>query len=467
MTDSDPCFLSVAEAASLIAAKRISPVELTRAYLDRIERLNGTLHAYVRVLHDEALAAARAAEAEIMAGRYRGPLHGIPIGLKDIYDTAGIPTEGGSKSCLGRVPAKDATTTRLLKEAGVVLLGKLTTWEFAIGGTAFDTPFPPARNPWNIDHDPAGSSSGSGAAVAAGLCAMAMGSDTGGSIRWPAAWCGLAGLKPTYGRVSRAGIMPLSFSLDHAGPLTWTVEDAAIVLQAIAGHDASDPASARCPVADYRAALAGGNLRGLRLGVARAMFERDCVGSEEMLSAFDESVGVLRELGASIAEIELPPLALYNATAYLIARSEGFAIHEKALRERPQDYGALARDRLTIGAYVRASDMVQAMRRRQMLVETTTAAMGGVDAILLPTAPDPAPRLGDLAPYFGNQRPTYMRPFNLTGQPALSVCNGFDNAGLPLSLQIVGRCFDEAMVLRIGHAYERTTPWRGRRPQLA
>jgi aspartyl-tRNA(Asn)/glutamyl-tRNA(Gln) amidotransferase subunit A len=467
MTDSDPCFLSVAEAASLIAAKRISPVELTRAYLARIERLNGTLHAYVRVLDDEALAAARAAEAEILSGRYRGPLHGIPIGLKDIYDTAGIPTEGGSKSCLGRIPAKDATTTRLLKEAGAVLLGKLTTWEFAIGGTAFDTPFPPARNPWNIDHDPAGSSSGSGAAVASGLCAMAMGSDTGGSIRWPAAWCGLAGLKPTYGRVSRAGIMPLSFSLDHAGPLTWTVEDAAIVLQAIAGHDASDPASARCPVADYRAALAGGNLRGLRLGVARAMFERDCVGSEEMLSAFDESVGVLRELGASIAEIELPPLALYNATAYLIARSEGFAIHEKALRERPQDYGALARDRLTIGAYVRASDMVQAMRRRQMLVEATTAAMGGVDAILLPTAPDPAPRLGDLAPYFGNQRPTYMRPFNLTGQPALSVCNGFDNAGLPLSLQIVGRCFDEAMVLRIGHAYERTTPWRGRRPQLA
>ena len=467
MTDSDPCFLSVAEAASLIAAKRISPVELTRAYLARIERLNGTLHAYVRVLHDEALAAARAAEAEILAGRYRGPLHGIPIGLKDIYDTAGIPTEGGSKSCLGRVPAKDATTTRLLREAGAVLLGKLTTWEFAIGGTASDTPFPPARNPWNIDHDPAGSSSGSGAAVASGLCAMAMGSDTGGSIRWPAAWCGLAGLKPTYGRVSRAGIMPLSFSLDHAGPLTWTVEDAAIVLQAIAGHDASDPASARCPVADYRAALAGGNLRGLRLGVARAMFERDCVCSEEMLSAFEESVGVLRELGASIAEIELPPLALYNATAYLIARSEGFAIHEKALRERPQDYGALARDRLTIGAYVRASDMVQAMRRRQMLVEATTAAMGGVDAILLPTAPDPAPRLGDLAPYFGNQRPTYMRPFNLTGQPALSVCNGFDNAGLPLSLQIVGRCFDEGMVLRIGHAYERTTPWRGRRPQLA
>lgn len=466
MTASNPCFLSIAEAAELISGKRLSPVELTRAYLDRIERLNGTLHAYVRVLHDDAMAAARTAEAEIMAGNRRGPLHGIPIGLKDIYDTAGIPTEGGSKSCLGRTPAEDATTTRLLKQAGAVLLGKLTTWEFAIGGTAFDTPFPPARNPWNIEHDPAGSSSGSGAAVAAGLCAMAMGSDTGGSIRWPAAWCGLAGLKPTYGRVSRAGIMPLSFSLDHAGPLTWTVKDAAIVLQAIAGHDPSDPASVKHPAPDYQAALTGGDLKGIRLGVARTMFERDCAASDEMLAAFNRSVEVLRELGAAVSEIELPPLALYNATAFLIARGEGFAIHAKALRERPQDYGALARDRLMIGAYVRASDMVQAMRRRLMLAAATNQAMRNVDAILLPTAPDPAPRLAELAPYFGNQRPTYMRPFNLTGQPALSVCNGFDSTGLPLALQIVGRCFDEATVLRIGDAYERATPWRERRPSL-
>src|SRR6266436_4804523 len=250
-----PEYLTIAEAARLIETKDLSPVELVDSRLDRIARLDERLNAFIRVLADDARSAARAAEAEILAGRYRGPLHGIPIGLKDIYDTAGIPTEGGSKSCLGRVPAKDATTTRLLREAGAVLLGKLTSWEFAIGGTAFDTPFPPARNPWNIEHDPAGSSSGSGAAVAAGLCAMAMGSDTGGSIRWPAAWCGLAGLKPTYGRVSRAGIMPLSFSLDHAGPLAWTVEDAAIALQAIAGHDPRDPASADRPVPDYRAVL--------------------------------------------------------------------------------------------------------------------------------------------------------------------------------------------------------------------
>ena len=466
MTASDPCFLSVAEAAALIAAKRLSPVELVRAYLARIERLDGTLHAYVRVLPDEALAAAHAAEAETAAGRHRGPLHGIPIGLKDIYDTAGVATEGGSKLCLGRIPPADATTTRLLKQAGVILLGKLTTWEFAIGGTAFDTPFPPARNPWNTERDPAGSSSGSGAAVAAGLCAMAMGSDTGGSIRWPAAWCGLAGLKPTYGRVSRAGIMPLSFSLDHAGPLTWTVEDAAIVLQAIAGHDPGDPGSADRTVPDYRAALASADLKGVRLGIARGMFERDCPASGAMGAAFDAAVEVLRRLGASIAEIELPPLALYNATASLITRSEGFAIHEKTLRERPQDYGALARDRLTIGAYVRASDMVQAMRRRLMLVEATEAAMAGFDAILLPTCPDPAPVLGELGPYFDNRRPMYMRPFNLTGQPALSLCNGFDDSGLPLSLQIVGRHFDEATVLRIGHAYERATHWRERRPQL-
>jgi aspartyl-tRNA(Asn)/glutamyl-tRNA(Gln) amidotransferase subunit A len=466
MTAADPCFLTVAEAAALIRDKKLSPVELTRAYLDRIERLNGRLHAYVRVLHDEALAGARAAEREIAAGRYRGPLHGIPIGLKDIYDTAGVPTEGGSKLCLGRTPVADATTTALLQRAGTILLGKLTTWEFAIGGTAFDTPFPPARNPWNLEHDPAGSSSGSGAAVPAGLCAFAMGSDTGGSIRWPAAWCGLAGLKPTYGRVSRAGIMPLSFSLDHAGPLTWTVEDAAIVLQAIAGHDPLDPASSDRPVPDYRAALASPELKGMRLGIARSMFERDCVASDEMRAAFDSSVEVLRGLGATVVDMELPPLALYSAAATLIARGEGFAIHEKTLRERPQDYGALARDRLTIGAYIRASDMVQAMRRRRMLVEAMAATMAEIDAILLPTVPDASPKLGELGPYFSNERPPYMRPFNLTGQPALSVCNGFDAAGLPLSLQIVGRPFDEATVLRVGHAYERATSWRERRPDL-
>ena len=467
MTAADPCFLTIAEAASLISEKRLSPVELTRAYLDRIERLNGRLHAYVRVLHDEALAGARAAEAEIVAGHYRGALHGIPIALKDIYDTAGVPTEGGSRLCLGRVPAEDATTTGLLKQAGTILLGKLTTWEFAIGGTAFDTPFPPARNPWNVEHDPAGSSSGSGSAVAAGLCAAAMGSDTGGSIRWPAAWCGLAGLKPTYGRVSRAGIMPLSFSLDHAGPLTWTVEDAAIMLQAIAGHDPRDPASSDAAVPDYRAVLERSELKGLRLGIARTMFERDSVASDEMRSAFDRAVEVLRGLGATISEVELPPLALYSATATLIARGEGFAIHEKTLRERPQDYGVLARDRLTIGAYIRASDLVQAMRRRRMLMDATAAAMAEVDAILLPTAPDSAPKLGEIAAYFGSERPPYMRPFNLTGQPALSLCNGFDGAGLPLSLQIVGRPFDEATVLRVGNAYERATAWRQRRPEIA
>jgi aspartyl-tRNA(Asn)/glutamyl-tRNA(Gln) amidotransferase subunit A len=219
-------------------------------------------------------------------------------------------------------------------------------------------------------------------------------------------------------------------------------------------------------VPDYRVALATSSLAGIRLGIARSMFERECVAAAPMRHAFDAAVEVMRGLGATIRDVELPPLALYNATAFLIARGEGFAIHEKSLRERPQDYGALARDRLTIGAYVRASDMVQAMRRRLMLVEATSAAMEGLDAILLPTAPDPAPPLGELGPYFDSRRPTYMRPFNLTGQPALSICNGFDAAGLPLSLQIVGRHFDEAMVLRIGHAYEKATPWRERRPAL-
>ena len=238
------------------------------------------------------------------------------------------------------------------------------------------------------------------------------------------------------------------------------------MLQAVAGHDPRDPASADRPVPDFRAALTAPELRGIRLGVARSMFERDCVASDETRAAFDRSVEVLRGLGASVTEVELPRLALYGAAAYLIARGEGFAIHEKTLRARPEDYGALARDRLMIGAYVRASDMVQAMRRRRMLAEATAAAMAEFDAIVLPTVPDSAPLLAELDPYFSSERPPYMRPFNLTGQPALSVCNGFDRLGLPLSLQIVGRSFDDATVLRIGHAYERATPWRERRPQF-
>src|ERR1700736_3139386 len=250
-----PDFLTIAEAARLIEQRELSPVELVDSRLARIEKLDGQLHSFIRVLADQARADARAAESEIMAGNYRGPLHGIPIGLKDIYETAGVPTTGHSKILIGHVPQQDATSVRLLTEAGAIVLGKLATHEFALGGPSFDLPWPPARNPWDTSRMPGGSSSGTGAAVAAGLVLGGTGTDTGGSIRGPAAFCGLAGIKPTYGLISRRGILPLAFSLDHAGPLAWTAEDNAIMLQAMAGHDPADPGSANRPIPDYRAAL--------------------------------------------------------------------------------------------------------------------------------------------------------------------------------------------------------------------
>src|SRR5579864_3188670 len=269
-----PDYLTIADAARLIEKKELSPVELVDSRLDRIARLDGTLNSFIRVLSDEARAAARAAEAEIAAGRYRGPLHGIPIGLKDIYETAGVATTGHSKVMQDHVPKADAFSVKKLRDAGAVVMGKLATHEFALGGPSFDLPWPPARNPWDTSRFTGGSSSGTGAAVAAGLVLGGTGSDTGGSIRGPAALCGLAGLKPTYGRISRVGILPLAWSLDHAGPMAWTAEDCAILLQAMAGHDPADPGSVDRPVPDWRAGLAGG-VKGLRIGLVRHFYERD------------------------------------------------------------------------------------------------------------------------------------------------------------------------------------------------
>lgn len=262
---SEPHFMTIAEASAKIRAKTMSPVELTRAYMARIKALDGQLNSHILVLEDQAMTAAKQAEAEIMGGGWKGPLHGIPIGLKDIYNTAGIATTGHSDLFKDHVPTEDAFTVKCLRDAGAIFTGKLSTWEFAIGGTSFDLPWPPARNPWDLARDPSGSSSGSGAAVAAGLCAGAMGTDTGGSIRGPAAWCGIAGLKPTYGWLSRRGILPLSFSLDHAGPMCWTSEDCALMMQALTRHDPLDVANANVPAPDFTAGL-GGSLNGLRVG---------------------------------------------------------------------------------------------------------------------------------------------------------------------------------------------------------
>jgi len=294
-----PDFLTIAEAGALIAKRELSPVELTQSRLTRIERLDRQLHSFIRVLGEKALAAARSAEAEIIAGRSRGPLHGIPIGLKDIYETKGVPTTGHSKVMIDHVPREDATSVRRLSEAGAIVVGKLATHEFAFGGPSFDLPWPPARNPWDTNRFTGGSSSGTGAAVAAGLVLGGTGSDTGGSIRGPAAYCGLAGLKPSYGRISRAGILPLAFSLDHAGPMAWTAEDCAIMLQAMAGHDPADPASADRPVPDYRAALSG-EAKGLRIGLIRHFFETDNPANEPTRQGIADAVKVFEDLGCSV-----------------------------------------------------------------------------------------------------------------------------------------------------------------------
>jgi aspartyl-tRNA(Asn)/glutamyl-tRNA(Gln) amidotransferase subunit A len=458
-------YLTIAEAATLIEKKQLSPVELVDSRLARIERLDGRLNSFIRVEAETARAAARAAEAEIMGGRYRGPLHGIPIGLKDIYETKGVPTTGHSKVMIDHVPRQDAESVRRLAAAGAISLGKLATHEFAFGGPSFDLPWPPARNPWDTERTPAGSSSGTGVAVAAGLVLGGTGSDTGGSIRGPAALCGLAGLKPSYGRISRAGILPLSWSLDHAGPMAWTAEDCAILLQAMAGHDPADPASADRPVPDYRSGLDGG-LRGVRIGLIRHFFETDNPANPATKQAIEGAAKQLEALGCTVREIRLSPLQDWSACGVLIMLAEAYAVHQANLRTRFTDYGEAFRDRLALAALIGAGDYVQAVRRRRELVAELAAAMAGLDLVMTASAPSEAPRFSEVPKFGIFERPLLTMPFNVSGSPAMSVCCGYSERGLPLAFQLAGKPFDETTVLRAAHAYERATPWRRRRPPL-
>ncbi len=458
-------FLTIAEASAKIRAKTLSPVELTQAYMARIKALDGELNSHILVLEDQALAAAKQAEADIMAGGWKGPLHGIPIGLKDIYNTAGITTTGHSDLFKDHVPAEDAFTVKCLRDAGAIFTGKLSTWEFAIGGTSFDLPWPPARNPWDLSRDPSGSSSGSGAAVAAGLCTGAMGTDTGGSIRGPAAWCGIAGLKPTYGYLSRRGILPLSFSLDHAGPMCWTSEDCALMMQVLAQHDPLDAANANVAAADFTAGL-GSGLKGLRVGVVRHFFETDLSTDAETIQALENALMVLRDMGASVGDVTLSPFEVYGDVGSLISRSEAFAFHQAWLRESPERYGAYGRQRLMAGAFIAAADYFNAQRQRAVLVAQVAEVMKTVDVLVFPTARCPAREIGEDSMASGFQ-PFFNRAFNVTGNPGLSICNGFSASGLPLSLQIGGRPFEDALVLKVGDALEKAMGTRGRRPAFA
>jgi len=468
----DPTLLTVAEASRAIADGTLSPVALTEAYLERIVALDGELHSYVTVLREAAVEAARVAARDLAAGRSRGALHGIPIGLKDIYKTSGIRTTAGSPRYEHHIPEEDAESWVRLRDAGAILLGKHETHEFAIGGPDFGLPFPPARNPWNTAYYPGGSSSGSAVAVAGGLCAAAMGSDTGGSIRGPAAYNGIVGLKPTYGRVSRRGVFPLSYTLDHCGPLTRTVEDCAILMQVLAGHDPQDPASANVPVSDYRAALTG-RLDGLRIGVIRHFHERDAVAdfgadsapSAAYVAAFEDACRTLETLGARLMDLRLSPLIAYLDANRLIMLAEAYALHETDFRERPRLFGRLFA-RVGLGAFLTAADYVDALRQRRGLAVEFARALADVDVAISANTTGPAPRIDQVPFWDVYERASYPGPYNLTGSPRLSVPFGFQD-GLPLAFQIAGKPFDEAGVMRVGHAFEQATEFHRQRPAIA
>ena len=459
--------LTIAEAARLIAARKLSPVELTEALLHRIETFDGQINAFITVTAELALRQAKAAEAEIAAGRYRGRMHGIPFGLKDLYDTAGILTSGNSKICIDNIPQADATVVAKLYEAGAVLLGKLATHEFAHGGPATDLPWPPARNPWNLEHFTGGSSSGSGAAVASAFLPCALGTDTGGSIRGPSSLCGVVGLRPTYGLVSRHGVMPSSYTFDACGPMTRSVEDCAIVLRAIAGHDGKDPTSASRAVSDYRAAL-NTDIRGLRIGVIRHFWEEDAPVHEEMREAMDTALGVLANLGAKLENVRVRPLNDYYDVAKTIALPEMVSIHRKELLERPGDFSADFRIRGGLGACLfQSSDYVDAQRERRRMIAELRPLYDKYDVFITTASTGPAPRLDSYRSMSYWQRPNMTTIFSITGGPALVVCNGFTRSGLPLGMQIGAKPFGEEQVLRVGHAYEQASRWHSKQPALA
>ncbi|MCX7136703.1 MAG: amidase [Proteobacteria bacterium] len=463
---SDPAFLSVAEAAELLRDKKLSPVEYAKALIARVEQYDGKLNAFLHFTPEIALADARRAEAEIARGEWRGPLHGVPYGLKDIVDYAGLPTTAHSKILADNIAAADSVVTQKLRAAGGVFMGKLSTHEFATGGPCFDLPWPPARNPWNRDHFCGGSSSGSGVATAAGFVPAAIGSDTAGSIRNPATMCGVVGMKGTYGLVSRRGVFPLAYSLDHIGPLTRTVKDNALMLDLIAGHDALDPASADARAGNYMAAL-GQGAKGLRIGVIRHFYTRDLEGDAEMVASIEAALKVFAGLGASVKEIETAPLGEYAACNRAILSAEAYAIHEKWLQERPEDYARLTRERILAGAFVSAADYINALRVRGKLTRAFHALFSDIDIVITASALDPACRIDDPAEIDRTYARQARSPFNVTGSPALSIPTGFSKAGLPLGMQLVGKPFSEALLYRAGHAYERETKWVERHPALA
>ncbi len=459
-------WLTAVEASRAFAAKTLSPVELVTALLARIEKLDPKLNAFIRLDAEGAMGAARAAEAEIAQGRIRGPLHGVPVGVKDIIDVATLPTTCHSQVLVNNIAKTDAVVIQKLRQAGAIIMGKMSTHEFAIGGPSFDLPFPPARNPWNPDYHPGGSSSGSGAGVCAGLFPVALGSDTGGSVRNPASACGIVGLKPTYGLVSRRGVFPLSFTLDHVGPLTRTVADNALMLDALAGHDPADPGSTATQ-ARYFGRMLDRGVRGLRIGFVRHFHETDMPAHPEVTAGLEDVARILQAEGAEVRTVTLPSLNEFSGINRVILCSEAWSIHAPWLRDRPGEYGQLSRRRLLPGAFMTAGDYVGAQRRRLELIAAVEDALREYDVLLCASSMDPSSRMDDPEETARTYPRQARSPFNVTGHPALAMMAGLSSGGLPVSVQFVGRYFDDATVLRVAAAYERATPWHKKRPPIA
>ena len=458
------------ELAPLLEKKEISPVELFNEAMERIHRLQPKLNSFITITEEEARKAATEAESEIRKGRYRGPLHGIPISIKDLFATRGIRTTAGSKVLAKWIPDYDATAVAHLQQAGVVLVGKTNMHEFAYGVTNENPHFGPARNPWDPTRIPGGSSGGSAAAVGSFQCAASLGSDSGGSIRTPAAVCGVVGLKPTYGRASRYGAIPLAWSLDHVGPLTKSVEDAAIMLAAIAGPDPMDPSSSSRPIPDYRKDMRA-SIRGLRLGVARQYFSENV--DTEIQKLVSAAIRQMEGMGATLVEVDIPALENCAAMEAHITLAEATSYHEPYLKKQADDYGPGVRINLEAGRYLFATDYVKSQRARTLLKRNFNEAFKWAEVIVSPTLPALPPLVGEVWVKSGDLREhvidAFLRfniPYDLTGLPAISVPCGFSSAGLPIGLQIAGRAFEESTILRFAHAYEQSTDWHLARPTL-
>ena len=461
MADEALCFLTLYELAERIRTRQVSPVEVVQAHLDRCVRLNASLNAFVTITAEQALKAARQAEADIVSGNYRGALHGIPIGLKDIFDTEGIRTTHGSSFYHDNIPEEDAASVTFLKQAGAVIIGKCNTHEFAAGSTTNNPWYGPSRNPWDTERSPGGSSGGSGAAVAAFLCPGATGTDTGGSIRNPAACNGIVGLKPTYGRVSLQGIFPNAITLDHAGPLTRTVRDAGLLLQGMAGYVRTDPTAANVPVPDFTTDIAAG-VKGMRFAFCPDL--HFCDLDDAVATGLEDAGRVLEDLGASIETVPFDLKDVVQETRAAIHWAEFAAVHRERFREHPEGYGEDVQEILRNRSNITTDEYVLAMHRRELLRRGFEEILEEVDALLLPSAPCVAPLIADGTSMingtivnFGEVGVPLRQPINVVGLPSLAMPMGCAD-GLPISLQIIGPAWGEAKLLRIGHAYEQATP---------